>query len=173
MLNRLPIAALAIALMGAAPTLPSSTLPSSTLPAPILPANGAPPVAAPYDTGADAHAQVDAAFAAAKASGRKVMIDFGGNWCPDCRMLAGVLAAPEVKPWATQGFVTVLVDVGRMKKNLDVAAKYGVKITAVPTVLVITPDGQVLNKDHVFALSDARSMSPQAVVDLLASWEKG
>jgi hypothetical protein len=87
-------------------------------------------------------------------------------------MVAGVLAAPEVKPWAAQGYVTVLVDVGRMKKNLDIAAQYGVKITAVPTVLVITPDGKLLNKDNVFALSNARSMSPQAVVDLLADWEK-
>ncbi len=162
MLTRIVPAALAILLMAAAPVAPT----------PMVPASDAPPLKAPYDTEADAHAQVTAAFAQAKATGRKVMIDFGGNWCPDCRMLAGVLAAPEVKPWAQQGYVTVLVDVGRFKKNLDIAAQYGVKITAVPTVLVITPDGKLLNKDNVFALSNARSMSPQAVVDLLADWQK-
>ncbi len=140
--------------------------------APVVPPQDATPVKAPYDTEADAHAQVQAAIAAAQASGRKVLIDFGGNWCPDCRMLAGVLAAPEVKPWAEKGFITVMVDVGRFKKNMDIAAKYGVKVTAVPTVLVLTPDGQVLNKNDVFALSNARAMSPQAVVDLLAGWTK-
>src|SRR5271165_1950215 len=110
------------------------------------------PVAAPYDAQADAHAAVTAAFAAAQATGRKVMIDFGGNWCPDCRMLAGVLAAPPVKDWADDGFITVMVDVGRFKKNMDIAARYGVRITAAPTVLVLTPDGRLLNKDNVFAL---------------------
>jgi thiol-disulfide isomerase/thioredoxin len=141
-------------------------------PLPQVTNDEAKPVAAPYDTQADAHAAVDAAFAAARASGRKVMIDLGGNWCPDCRALAGVLASPQVKPWVDQGFVTVLVDVGRFKKNLDIAEKYGVKINAAPTVLIITPDGKLLNKDAVFALADARSMSAQAVVDLLAGWEK-
>jgi thioredoxin 1 len=157
MFARLVPAALALLLMAASP---------------IVPAADAPPVQAPYDTQADAHAQVSAAFASARATGRLVMIDFGGNWCPDCRMLAGVLSAPQVKPWAEQGFASVMVDVGRMRKNLDIAAQYGVKITAVPTVLVLTPNGHLLNKDAVFALADARSMSPQAVVDLLASWKK-
>jgi thiol-disulfide isomerase/thioredoxin len=140
---------------------------------PTVSEDQAKPVAAPYDTQADAHAAVDAAFAAARASGRKVMIDFGGNWCPDCRALAGVLVAPSVKPWVDQGFVTVLVDVGRFKKNMDIAEKYGVKINAAPTVLIVTPEGKLLNKDAVFALADARSMSAQAVVNLLAGWEKG
>ena len=158
MRTRLLVAATALLLAAAAP--------------PAVTPDQARPIATPYDTQADAHAAVSAAIAAARASGRKVMIDFGGNWCPDCRALAGVLASPEVKPWVDQGFVTVLVDVGRFKKNLDIAAQYGVKITAAPTVLIVTPDGKLLNKDNVFALADARYMSPQAVVDLLATWEK-
>jgi thiol-disulfide isomerase/thioredoxin len=139
---------------------------------PQLAPGKATPEKAPYDTTADAHAQVAAAFATARTTGRKVLLDFGGNWCPDCRMLAGVLDVPQVHDWAGQHFTTVLIDVGRENKNLDIAAKYGVKITAVPTVLVITPDGKLLNGDAPFALADARSWSQQAVVDLLAKWEK-
>jgi hypothetical protein len=45
-----------------------------------------------------------------------------------------------------------------------------VKLTAAPTVLVLTPDGRRLNPNQEFALADARRMSAQAVVDLLASW---
>ena len=140
--------------------------------APLMPPGFATPAATPYDVSADAHAAVAAAFSQARTEHKLVLLDFGGNWCPDCRALAGVLASPQVKPWVDQGFVTVLVDVGRFKKNLDIAEKYGVKINAAPTVLIITPDGKLLNKDAVFALADARSMSAQAVVDLLAGWEK-
>jgi thiol-disulfide isomerase/thioredoxin len=140
--------------------------------APILPPGQATPVKAPYDTSADAHAQVDAAFTAARATGRKVLIDFGGNWCPDCRMLAGVLDVPAVQAWSSQNFVTVMVDIGRRDKNLDIAAKYGVKIEGVPAVAVLTADGKLLNGGNVAALADARSWSQQAVVDLLAKWQK-
>ena len=140
--------------------------------APSLPPGQATPIKTPYDVNADAHAQVDAAFATARATGHKVLLDFGGNWCPDCRMLAGVLDVPAVRSWSDAHFTTVLIDVGRENKNMDIAAKYGVHITAVPTVLVLTPDGKLLNGDAPFALADARSWSQQAVVDLLAKWDK-
>lgn len=138
--------------------------------APRVPDRDAPPLQAPYDTAADAHAAVDAAFTAARRDHRLVLLDFGGNWCPDCRSLAGVLAAPEVKPWADAKFVTVMVDVGRFKKNLDIPARWGVKLNAAPTVLVVTPEGKLLNGNDVTALADARSYSAQKVVDMLAGW---
>ncbi len=99
-----------------------------------------------------------------------MLVDFGGNWCGDCRVLAGILANPAVHDWAQTGFETVLVDVGRLNKNMDIAERWGVHITAVPTVLVLTADGKLLNPGNVFALADARAMSAQAVVDLLATW---
>ncbi len=157
---RLPLLTLALLLAGAA------------APVPKLGDTPCPPAAAPYDTEADAHAAVDAAFARAHANGHKVMLDFGGNWCPDCRALAGVLAAPAVAAWTADNYETVLVDVGRFKKNMDIAQRYGVKINAAPTVLVLTKDGKLLNQGKVFALADARYMSSQAVVDLLAGWQR-
>jgi thiol-disulfide isomerase/thioredoxin len=138
--------------------------------APTLPPGKATPVAKPYDETADAHAAVTAAFTAARASGHKVLLDFGGNWCPDCRMLAGVLDMKQVQTWSSQHFETVYIDVGRFTKNTDLAQHYGIKLTAAPTVLVVTADGKLLNGNDVFALANARYMSAQAVVDLLATW---
>jgi thiol-disulfide isomerase/thioredoxin len=162
-------AAVALLLMGAAMPSPAATQAAGA--PPILAPGQATPVQAPYDTTADAHAQVDAAFAAARATNRKVLIDFGGNWCPDCRMLAGVLEEPAVAAWSNAHFVTVMVDIGRRTKNMDIAAKYGIKVEGVPAVLVITPDGKLLNGSNVAALADARSWSQQAVVDQLAKWQ--
>ena len=145
---------------------------AAAAPPPALPDGKATPMATPYDETADAHAQVDAAFAQAKAKNRLVLLDFGGNWCPDCRMLGGVLDQPDVRRWAEGSFVTVMIDVGRSKKNMDIAARYGVKVTAAPTVLIVTPDGRLLNGNDVFALANARSFSQQAVVDELAKMAK-
>jgi thiol-disulfide isomerase/thioredoxin len=126
------------------------------------------PAPRPYDVNADAHAAVAAAFAEARRSGRRVLLDFGGNWCPDCRMLAGVLDDPVVKSWTDAHFITVMIDVGRFTKNTDIAARWGVQLHAAPTVLVVTPQGKLVNGDDVTGLADARSFSQQAVVDELA-----
>jgi hypothetical protein len=88
-------------------------------------------------------------------------------------MLAGVLDMPAVRVWTAQHYETVYVDVGRFNKNTDIAARFGIKLKAAPTVLVVETDGTVLNRNDVFALADARSMSAQAVVALLAAWSGG
>ncbi len=139
---------------------------------PVVPAGQAVPVAHPYDEAADAHAQVDAALAEAKRSGRTLLLDFGGNWCPDCRMLAGVFQEKPVSDWMAQHFIVLTIDIGRRTKNMDISTRWGVTIQGVPTVLMISPDGKLLNKDDPYGLADARSMSTQAVVDLLAKMAK-
>ena len=124
----------------------------------------------PYDESADAGATIAAAQAKAKAVGKKLMIVFGANWCPDCRVLAGIADRPEVKPWLDANYVTVLIDTGRHNKNMDIAAQYGLALQAIPSVLVLTADGKVVNRDEALALGDARTMAPQDVVALLARW---
>lgn len=142
------------------------------LPVPAdLPSTQPVPDRHPYDTTADAHAQVDAAFAAARSSGRDVLIDFGANWCPDCRMLNGVMQMPTVKAWRDSRFETVMVNVDRFNVNMDVAARYGVTVKQIPTVLVLTPQGKLLDPDGTLALGNARAMSPQASVDQIAAWD--
>ncbi len=125
---------------------------------------------APYDETADAHAQVVAAIARAADTHKFVLIDFGGNWCPDCRVTAGVLAMDQVKPWIATMFEVVMVDVGRMNKNMDIGEHYGVHVKAVPTMIILDPAGHMLNASNPAALQDARGMSPQAIVDTLNGW---
>ncbi|WP_370458672.1 thioredoxin family protein [Asaia sp. As-1742] len=119
-----------------------------------------------------AKTQVEEAFATAARTKRKVLIDFGGNWCPDCRMLAGIFEQPEVAQWLESQFVVVPVNVGRIDKNLDIAKQYGVTIHEVPTVLIVTPGRTLLNADGANTLGNARAMSTQAVLDLLDKWNR-
>ncbi len=132
------------------------------------------PLPYPYDEKADADAAVAAARTRAKAAGKLLLVDLGGNWCPDCRILAGVMDLPEMKAFMDAHYVEVTVDVGRMNKNLQIPGRYGItKLEGVPSVLVIDPKTDVLvDKGHIAALADARSMSPQALADWLAHWTK-
>ncbi|MFT8520624.1 thioredoxin family protein [Gluconobacter oxydans] len=167
----LAAAGLGLALTATLPAHAASTEVTST-PAPQLTETSAPPVATPYPDTTVAHDQVTQAFALAQKTHRKVLLDFGGNWCPDCKMLSGIFALPDAAHWLDSQFVVVPVNVGRINTNLDLAARYGVTIKAVPTVIIVTPDGHALNGDGSTALGNARSMSPQAVLDLISSWNK-
>jgi len=125
---------------------------------------------APFNESADAHADVALALSRAAATHKYVLLDFGGNWCPDCRVTSGVLQMKEVQPWIARNFIVVPIDVGRMTRNLDIAETYGQKIHAVPTMVVLDATGKMLNAGNPTALSNARSMTPQAIVDTLNGW---
>ena len=126
----------------------------------------------PYDEHANADAAVAAAFERAKKSHKRVLIDLGGNWCVDCVVLANFVERPIVKKFVAAHYEWVAVDVGRFDRNLQVPARFGLtrRLTGVPTIIIATPDGKQLNQNDVFVLSDARSMTPQAVADYLAKY---
>lgn len=133
------------------------------------------PLPYPYDENANADAAVAAAKAKAKASGKLLLIDLGGNWCGDCRVLAGVMDLAEVKAFLAKHYVEVAVDVGRFDRNLQIPAHYGItkRLEGVPALLIVDPrTDRLLNPARVSALADARSMTPQALADWLAQWTK-
>lgn len=131
------------------------------------------PLPTPYDSRVDADAALAATIARAKASGKRVLIDLGGNWCTDCRILAAVMELPELKTFLAKHYEIVEIDVGRMNKNMQIPARYGVtKLDGVPTVLIVETDGTLINATNSADLADARSMNPQGIADWLARWAK-
>lgn len=131
------------------------------------------PLPYPYDERADANAAVAAARARARQAHKLLLIDLGGNWCPDCRILAGTMAQPELKSFMDAHYAVVTVDVGRFDKNLQIPAHYGItqRLDGVPSMLIVDPaSDRLINAGHVAALADARHMTPQALADWLARW---
>ncbi|MBE7217629.1 MAG: thioredoxin family protein [Caulobacteraceae bacterium] len=137
------------------------------------------PLPYPYDEKGDADVKaVDARVARAKAQAKRehklLLVDMGGNWCPDCRILAGTMDLPAIKRFVDAHYVEVFVDIGHMDRNQQVHARYGVptlKGLGVPALLVVDPrTDKLLDAGHVSALEDARHMSPQALADWLAQW---
>lgn len=161
---------IAFAAIGAILTAPLAL--AGTTAAPKVSETSANPIAAPYPDSSLAPVQVKEAFATAKKTGRKVLLDFGANWCPDCRMLAGVFALPDAQGWLESQFVIVPVNVDRFTSNMDIALKYGVQVKSIPTVIIVTPDGRPLNGDASLTLGHARSMPPQVTLDLISSWNQ-
>jgi thiol-disulfide isomerase/thioredoxin len=133
------------------------------------------PLPYPYDESADANKVVDAALAQAKAQHKLAFIDLGGNWCGDCRVLAGVMALPEVKAFVDAHYVVATVDVGRFNKNLQIPARWGItqRLEGLPSVLVVDPvTNKLIDEGHTPALADARHMDLQSIVNWIAQWAR-
>ena len=131
------------------------------------------PLPLPYDEAADADRAVAAARQRAKAAHKLLLIDLGGNWCLDCRILAGTMHTAPLQAWVARHYEVVTVDIGRFDKNLQVPAHYGItgRLAGVPALLIVDPRTDKLrNADRVTALADARNMSPQGLADWLAQW---
>ncbi|CAN5504096.1 hypothetical protein BH09PSE4_BH09PSE4_11700 [soil metagenome] len=162
-------------LLLAALLLPALPAHAATAPHMSIQSNAqlATPLPFPYDEAANADRDVAAAKARAKRSGKKLLIDLGGNWCGDCRVLAAIMEVPELKTFLGKHYEIVSVDVGRFNKNMQVPGHYGIsKLTGgVPALLVINPrTDRIVNGAQLYALENARNMTPQALADWLAKW---
>lgn len=112
-----------------------------------------------YDEGADAHADLRQALAAAASKGRKVLVVFGANWCPDCIVLDQSMKQGSLRPLVARDFEVVKVDVGRFKKNLDLAEQYGVPLKkGIPAIAVLDAQGRVVYATRDGEIGDARQM---------------
>jgi thiol-disulfide isomerase/thioredoxin len=129
------------------------------------------PLPFPYDEEANATQQVEEVLARARASGKRVVIDFGGNWCPDCRILSGTLELPEVKPFVEEHFEMVAIDVGRFDRNLHIPQRFNAKVNGVPWLVIAEPDGTVIHSSYEVT-DNGLAHKPQGMVDWLAKWAK-
>jgi thiol-disulfide isomerase/thioredoxin len=123
----------------------------------------------PYDATRDAMADVDAAFDAASESGRNVLLVLGGNWCHDSRGLAEKFETPAMAPILRDNYELVYVDVGRRDRNLEIAERFGVnELKGTPTILILSPDGELLNADSVHNWRTADSKTLAATVEFFS-----
>jgi len=120
----------------------------------------------PYDESADARADIQRALVAAKAANLPVLVVFGANWCADCKVLDGAFKSGPAAALIGARFQVVKVNVGRFNVNTDVADAYGVPLKqGIPTVAVLSPQGQVVYASTGGELADARHMGDQAIYD--------
>jgi thiol-disulfide isomerase/thioredoxin len=118
------------------------------------------PEASPFKASADAKADVDAALARAKQSGKRTLIIMGANWCHDSRALAGWFASPRFSNMLNSRYEVVYVDVGFKDRNLDIARRFKAKkIKGTPTVLIISAQGKLMNKADAGSWRNAASIS--------------
>jgi thiol:disulfide interchange protein len=119
----------------------------------------------------EANADVTKGIAEARKSHKRVILDFGGDWCGDCQVLDIYFNQEPNADLLAKNFVKVNVNIGHEDANLALAQKYGVPVHGVPALAVLDAQGKVLYaQDKEF--SDMRYMQSQSVTDFLNKWKR-
>jgi len=125
-----------------------------------------------YSETAKPSEEIAAALTKAKREHKRVLLDFGGDWCGDCQVLDIYFHQAPNADLLAKHFVLVHVWIGHMDANLDVTKKYGVPINkGVPALAVLSPDGKVIFAQQAGEFEDMRHMNAQSVTDFLNKWK--
>ena len=124
-----------------------------------------------YPDPSQAKADLAAALKTAAATHRRVLLDFGGNWCGDCQVLDIYFHDASNKPILDKNFVLVDINVGHMDANLDIAEKYGVPIKrGVPALAVLSEHGELLYSQKNGEFEAMRNLQSSALTEFLVKW---
>ncbi len=121
-----------------------------------------------------ARAQADIDTAIAQAQHKRVLVAFGADWCPDCRVLATLLARPENEMLLKADYVLVRVNVGRdgITDNFDIAKRYGIPLKkGVPALAVLDAEGKLIYAQQNGEFESMRGMDPKSVNEFLNRWK--
>lgn len=125
-----------------------------------------------YPDPAQAQADIATALQAAKASHRRIIVDFGGNWCPDCHVLDLYFHDATNAPLLDAHYVLVHVNIGRKDQNLQIAKRYKIPLDkGVPALAVLDGDGRLLFSQKAGEFEAMRGMQSPAVTAFLDEWK--
>ena len=125
-----------------------------------------------YPDPAQAKTDLAAALKTAAATHKRILLDFGGNWCGDCQVLDIYFHDPANRPILDANFVLVHINIGTMDANLELAKKYAVPIKkGVPALAVLSEQGALLYSQKGGEFEAMRRMQSSSVTSFLAQWK--
>lgn len=122
-----------------------------------------------YSETAQPTADIAAAVQRAGREHKRIILDFGGNWCGDCQLLDIYYHQAPNAELIARHFIVVHIDIGHMDRNVSVAEKYHVPITkGVPALAVLDSRGKLLYSEQA---KEFEHTSPEAVTKFLKHWK--
>ena len=124
-----------------------------------------------YDESADGGKQIAEALASAKQANKRVLLQFGANWCGWCHLLHQTFEKNDhVRKMLEADYVVVMID-AHGEHNSDVEKKYGNPTQhGLPVIVVLDADGKQLTIKDTVELEEGDHHDPQKVLEFLAEW---
>ena len=115
---------------------------------------------------------IAAAVTQARKQKKRIILDFGGDWCGDCQVLDLYFHQAPNAELLDQHFLLVHVDIGRYDHNTATAIMYQVPIDkGVPALAVLDSNGKLLFSQTNKEFENMSKMTPQSVTEFLNQWK--
>jgi thioredoxin 1 len=125
-----------------------------------------------YPDAAQAPADLRNALTQAAQENKHVLVDFGGNWCPDCVVLDIYLHSPPNLALVDANYKVVHVNIGRYDQNQSLAARFNIPLAkGVPALAVLDSTGNPLYVQRNGEFEAMGKMDPAAVTGFLNRWK--
>ena len=125
-----------------------------------------------YPSPAQARTDIAAAIKTAAKTHKRVLLDFGGNWCSDCQVLDIYIHNAANLPILEANFVLVHVNVGHMDENVDIARKYEIPLQkGVPALAVLSDTGKLVFSQRNGQFEAMGRMDSGTVTSFLVQWK--
>ncbi|MBG9386528.1 thioredoxin family protein [Caenimonas aquaedulcis] len=122
---------------------------------------------AKFDPSRDAAKDVAAATAQAKAQGKRVIVDVGGEWCSWCHILDRfVNDNADVKSIVESEYVWVKVNWSPQNKNEALLSRWP-RITGYPHLMVLDADGKLLQSQNTGLLEADKTYDKEKMLAFL------
>ena len=125
-----------------------------------------------YPDPSQAPAEIEVALKTAAVSHKRIILDFGGNWCADCHVLDYFFHDATNRVLLETNYILVHINIGHMDANVDIASHYGVPLSrGVPALAVLDSHGKLLYSQKKGEFEAMRGMQRAAVTDFLDRWK--
>lgn len=128
-----------------------------------------------YHPEEDAQKEIDAAVKEAKAGGKHVLIQVGGNWCIWCARFHELITGDEtLNAYVKENYVVYHLNYSKENKNPAVLQRYGFpQRFGFPVFLVLDGDGKLIHTQNSEYLEDGKSGYDKIkVIEFLKNWVK-
>jgi thioredoxin-related protein len=126
--------------------------------------------AGPFDAPRDAAKDLQAAKEEAHKTGRRILLDVGGNWCSWCRLMDRWFTEnKDLHDLRDKDFVVVLVNYSPDNKNEALLSQYPA-IEGYPHFFVLDADGKLLRSQDTGELEEGKGYSRAKMTAFLQAW---
>ena len=101
-------------------------------------------------------------------SNKQPIVIFGANWCPDARLLEGVIQLPTVKNFLEKNANILNIDVGNYEMNTELFSFFDKNIEeGIPRIFIMDRKGKTLNLHVNDTMRKARDLTTQDIFNYL------
>lgn len=128
------------------------------------------PLPKTFDPKRNPQKDLQTAIVLARQSGKKIILDVGGNWCIWCKRLDQFIEShSELKNFIDTHYVWVKINYSKENKNTPFLKQFP-KIPGYPHLFVLNSDGTLLHSQNTGLLEKGKSYNKTKFLTFLRKW---